>query len=86
MNSNVPLILSDHDKQYMKQRSSARTPKAEFLQVIERYSIGSTEISIVNRFQGAYYGSPNTYLVERNGIYFHMTGPELEASTGAFAY
>jgi hypothetical protein len=83
---NFPLILSERDKQWIKQRSSTRTPKAEFLTVIGNYTIGSTEIKIVNRFQGSYYGQPNTYLVERNGIYFHMSGPELEASTGAFPY
>ena len=53
---------------------------------IDDYMIGSTRIHIVQETKRAQFGLANTYLVERNGIYFHMTGPELEASTGAFAY
>ena len=58
----------------------------EYYQLIDRYTIGSTEILIVNQFMGGYYGQANTYLVERNGIWFHMSGQELEAQTGAFPY
>ena len=66
-----------------KQRMQHPTPEAIDLRTIETYTIGSTLIRIVN--EPKWYYAPNTYLVERNGIYFHMTGPELEASTGAVA-
>jgi len=58
-------------------------PETEFHK-IGQYSIGLTQIHIVR--QTFNRDTFNTYLVERNGIYFHMTGPELEASTGAVAY
>lgn len=69
-----------------KQRTPHRPISAIWLTKVDEYTIGSTRIHVVTQPQARYYGIANTYLVERNGIYFHMTGPELEASTGAFAY
>ena len=63
-----------------------KTTDTNYLTKIDEYTVGSSRIIVVNVPQGRYYGHANTYLVERNGIWFHMSGPELEAQTGALGY